>query len=149
MGTQLDLPSLTFLSVASRDQLQLGVAHLVTSVSLREAVDNDPTKTVLADSPLGEGRLAIEGSTIKITFPQTGGYICVPARGDLVHCTLGNPLTNSTGPMHLAFKPAGFFDKRFIHFTVHSNSTSHELTPEKALNLVLEISKRAELSITG
>ena len=36
----LDLPSLTPLSLAGSGRLQLGTAHLVTSVSLLEVVDN-------------------------------------------------------------------------------------------------------------
>ncbi|XP_018008806.1 integrin alpha-PS1 [Hyalella azteca] len=75
--------------------------------------------------------------------------MCVPVRADLVHCTLGNPLTNSTGPLLLAFKPSGFFDKRFIRFKVFANSTSNERTPQDNIDLVLEILKRAEVSITG
>ena len=38
--SQSDLPSLTPLSVAGCGQLQLGVAHWATSVSLLQVVDN-------------------------------------------------------------------------------------------------------------
>ncbi|KAF2364298.1 Integrin alpha-2 [Trinorchestia longiramus] len=82
-------------------------------------------------------------------LPQMGPYLCAPTRSDLVHCTLGNPFTNSTGPLLLAFKPSGFFEQRFIHFEVFANSTSNELTPQKPIDLVLEILKRAEISIKG
>ena len=39
-GGQLNLPSLTSLSVAGCGRLQLGVSHLATSIALLQVVDN-------------------------------------------------------------------------------------------------------------
>ena len=49
--SQLDLPSLTPLSVADCGRLQLGVPHWATSVDYCKQLIIDPT--VVLDSPLG------------------------------------------------------------------------------------------------
>ena len=51
--SQLDLPSLTPLSVAGCGRLQLEAAHWATWVTLLQIVDNLPHKFVAVDSPLG------------------------------------------------------------------------------------------------
>ena len=68
MASQLDLPSLTPLSVAGCGWLQLGTTQWATSVTLLQVVDNWPHKIVIVDSPL-------EGSRLKNTLLFT--YICI------------------------------------------------------------------------
>ena len=55
-ASQLDLPSLTPLSVAGCGRLQLEAAHWATWVTLLQVVDNWPHKIVVVDSPLGGSR---------------------------------------------------------------------------------------------
>ena len=52
-ASQLDLPSLTPLSVAGCIRLQLLADHWVTSVALLQVVDNRHHTDVAVDSPLG------------------------------------------------------------------------------------------------
>ncbi|XP_047738548.1 uncharacterized protein LOC108670618, partial [Hyalella azteca] len=126
-------------------------SHQVFELGLRNVALLEASVTNSGD-PAYEPSLFVEhhdSMAFSIKESDTGSYLCVPVRADLVHCTLGNPLTNSTGPLLLAFKPSGFFDKRFIRFKVFANSTSNERTPQDNIDLVLEILKRAEVSITG
>ena len=55
-ASQLDLASLTPLSVAGCGRLQLVAAHWATWVTLLQVVDNLPHKFVVVDSPLGGPR---------------------------------------------------------------------------------------------
>ena len=52
-ASQLDLPSLTLLSVAGCGRLQLEAAHRAIWVTLLQVVHNWPHKFVVVDSPLG------------------------------------------------------------------------------------------------
>ena len=55
-ASQLDLPSLTPLSVAGCGQLQLGAAHWATWLTLLQVLHNWQHKFVVVDSPLGGSR---------------------------------------------------------------------------------------------
>ena len=56
-ATQFDLPSLTPLSVAGCGRLQLGVAHLATSVALLQVVNIWPAQAAVVESPLRDSWL--------------------------------------------------------------------------------------------
>ncbi|KAF2351324.1 Integrin alpha-2 [Trinorchestia longiramus] len=143
----------TDLEVAAAFQLPWDPSrsHQVFELGLRNMAILETSVTNSGD-PAYEPNLYVrhhDSMAFSIKESDMGPYLCAPTRSDLVHCTLGNPFTNSTGPLLLAFKPSGFFEQRFIHFEVFANSTSNELTPQKPIDLVLEILKRAEISIKG
>ncbi|XP_042235673.1 integrin alpha-PS1-like isoform X1 [Homarus americanus] len=81
---------------------------------------------------------------------QVGKYVCSSTSATVVQCGIGNPLTDSTGPLILNFRESGQpFDKRFIVFTVMANSSSTEKTPQDPLHFKVEVIKKSEISIIG
>lgn len=81
---------------------------------------------------------------------QSGSYQCTRSTKPMIVCGIGNPLTDTTGRLHLTFIKSGEpFDSRFIDFTVSVNSSSVELTEQDPLRFRVEVIKRAEISIIG
>ncbi|XP_042879254.1 integrin alpha-PS1-like, partial [Penaeus japonicus] len=79
---------------------------------------------------------------------QTGSYQCSRVSATLAQCGLGNPLVGTTGPLILTFKESNLpFDAKRIHFYVEANSSSIEETPKEPIHFVVEVIKRAEISI--
>ena len=101
--SQLDLPSLTPLSVAGCGRLQLGVPHRATSVALLQVVDNWP------DSILLWGLLAIEDFTFTLTVRH------------LVSLQIGPHLhTSSTSNLYSYLHPLVNFLFRTVLYQTHS-----------------------------
>ena len=82
---------------------------------------------------------------------QTGSYHCAPVESGLVKCKLDNPLVNTTGDLHLVFKPSGLqFRERFIDLFIWANTTSEEIFyDDNRAEFRLEVKKRAEVYIKG
>ncbi|XP_047487333.1 integrin alpha-PS1-like isoform X2 [Penaeus chinensis] len=79
---------------------------------------------------------------------QLGSYQCSRVSAILTQCGLGNPLVGTTGPLILTFKESNLpFDEKFIHFYVEANSSSTEERSKDRIQFVVEVIKRAEISI--
>ncbi|XP_068244696.1 integrin alpha-3-like isoform X2 [Palaemon carinicauda] len=81
---------------------------------------------------------------------QTGSHQCSSVSKTQVQCSIGNPLVSTSGPLVLSFRESGDpFDSKYIEFTVAVNSSSREENAQESLKFVVEVIKKAEISIIG
>uniref|UniRef100_A0A8D8TAD1 Integrin alpha-PS1 n=1 Tax=Cacopsylla melanoneura TaxID=428564 RepID=A0A8D8TAD1_9HEMI len=78
------------------------------------------------------------------------GAVCNPHNATLVVCSLGNPLkTGAWLNLKLRFDPTGLGEEPELKFLVWANSTSKEINKEDPVQLIVNIVRKAELSLTG
>lgn len=99
-----------------------------------------------------EAQLFVEHQ-ISVTYiaASKGQVICNRFNETVVACTLGNPLRrNKTATVTLRFDPSALDDSEpRVSFKIFANSTSKQQIPREKTVLLVNIVKKAELSIQG